>query len=56
MQSDQKVSEICDCGRAIPRSQGFRHVDCGSELGVSSLLQFFPRELNRKLRRNAIVL
>src|SRR5260370_41694741 len=56
MKSAQKVSELCDCGRAIPRSQSFRHVDCGSELGVSSLLQCVSREFNRKLRRDAIVL
>ncbi len=33
--------EICDSDRGIPRLQTFRHLDCGSELGISSLLQGF---------------
>lgn len=36
--------------------QSFRHIDRCFELRVSSLLQCFSREFNRKLRHDAIVL
>jgi hypothetical protein len=51
----EKVSKMYDSAAAFCRHRAFRHVDCGSELRVSCLLQCFSREFDRELRHNTVV-